>query len=78
MIPFCDIVYSSEYLKLRQTFVAEALGSEFALSTLVWRAYNAGRLSPDRLDPDDAYVRKERHRERQLRHQEHLKRMATK
>ena len=59
---FVDICFSSEYLKLKRTFVETALGNSYALTELVWRAYNAGRLSPDRLYPDSASVRSERQR----------------
>jgi hypothetical protein len=63
---FFDLCASSEYLKLRQTFVDGALGSRYALSELVWRAYNAGRLSSDRLEPASAYARTERRRREEL------------
>jgi hypothetical protein len=59
---FVDICFSSEYLKLKRTFVENALGNGYALTELVWRAYNAGRLSPERLEPDSASMRAERHR----------------
>jgi len=59
---FVDICFLSEYLKLKRTFVETALGNSYALTELVWRAYNAGRLSPDRLYPDSASVRSERQR----------------
>jgi hypothetical protein len=59
---FVDICFSSEYLKLKRTFVETALGHGYALTEVVWRAYNAGRLSPERLYPDSDSIRAERHR----------------
>jgi hypothetical protein len=75
---YWDFCWSSEYQKLQETFKAEVEdGDTFALLNMVWRAYNAGRLSPERLEPDSAHVRVERHRRRHLQHQEHLKRMVA-
>ncbi len=75
---YIDFLLSSEYQTLQSTFIEEVQNDVYALVNLVWRAYNAGRLSPDRLEPDSAYVRKERRRRADLHQQEHLKRMAAK
>jgi hypothetical protein len=58
---FCDLLRSSEYWKLRQTFLEDAEdGDSHALLAIVWRAYNAGLVSPDRLIPDSRGERQER------------------
>jgi hypothetical protein len=54
---FCDLLRSSEYWKLRQTFIE---GNSYALVAIVWRAYNAGRVSPDRLIPASVEERRTR------------------
>jgi hypothetical protein len=57
---FCTLLRSPEYWKLRQTFIEEAeSGNSYALLMIVWRAYNAGLVSPDRLIPDSGEVRRE-------------------
>jgi hypothetical protein len=47
-----DFTRSPQFWKLRQQFVKDASqGDDHSLLHLVWRAYNSGRLSPDRLVP---------------------------
>jgi hypothetical protein len=75
---------SSEYEKLRQTFLDELRGAIQAklekephvdpLLRVVVRAYNAGRLCPERREPDSAHVRRERIRRRDERRKEEQKR----
>jgi hypothetical protein len=49
---FFDLLRSPMYWKMREIFVHEAeQGDTYALLTLVWRAYKAGRISPKRLLP---------------------------
>jgi len=49
---FCDLCRSVMYWKLRETFIEDALqGDATAFATAIWRAYNAGRVSPDRFIP---------------------------
>ena len=62
-----DMPASPMYRMLRDQFIQEACAqSEYAFMGLVWRAYLAGRLSPDRFN-----IRPEA--ERQLkRHEQHL------
>lgn len=55
---YFDFYSSSEYLNLRRTFLDDARKAHTnALVKVVWRAYNAGRLSPDRLSPDSSETR---------------------
>ena len=47
-----DLLLSPMFWKLRETFVEEAeSGSRLAFMHAIWRSYNAGRLSDDRLEP---------------------------
>ena len=47
-----DLMLSPMYWRLRENFVEEAeRGSDAAFLDAIWRAYNAGRLSEDRLEP---------------------------
>lgn len=49
---FFDLFRSPLYWTARETFVRDAAdGNTYAMLFLVWRAYNAGRLSPNRLEP---------------------------
>jgi hypothetical protein len=58
---FFDIFRSPMYWSLRETFVKEAAsGDTYSFMRLVWRVYNAGLLSPDRLLPDSTQRRQER------------------
>jgi len=58
---FFDLYRSSEYVRLRRTFLEDAEGGHSdALLKIVWRAYNAGLVSPNRLIPDSREVRQER------------------
>jgi len=58
---FFDLLRSPMYRNLRQTFMEDAeTGDSRALLNVVWRAYNAGLVSPDRLVPDTNEVRSER------------------
>lgn len=58
---FFDIFRSPMYWRLRETFLEEAAtGDPYTLMRLVWRSYNAGLLSPDRLIPDSKQTRLER------------------
>jgi hypothetical protein len=69
-----DCYSSSEYGKLRQTFLdelrdavqgrAEKKPHVDPFLNLFLRAYNAGRLCPERREPDSAYVCRQRHQER--------------
>jgi hypothetical protein len=60
---YWDFFWSSEYQKLQRTFRKDVEArDENALVNLAWRAYSAGRLSPERLVPDSADSRAERHR----------------
>jgi len=72
---FYDLYGSTEYQKLMQTFreEAEAEPRVDALTHLVWRAYNAGRLSPERMEPDIPQLWRERICRRE---QERLERLA--
>jgi hypothetical protein len=55
---FFDLFRSPMYWRLRETFLEEAAaGDPYTLMRLVWRSYNAGLLSPDRLLPDSKQVR---------------------
>jgi hypothetical protein len=61
---FYHLMQSPMYLKLVKTFIAAAEdGDSIAVLMLVWRAYNAGRSSPERLIPDTEEVRAERRRD---------------
>lgn len=63
---FFALLASSEYQRLKQTFMEEAeKGDEDAVLNLVWRAYNAGMYSPERRHPDSREVRQERHQHRE-------------
>jgi hypothetical protein len=82
---YLDFYGSSEYGKLRQTFLENVKanlkskdGKVDALVMAVYRAYYAGLLSPDRKEPDSAAVRQERIRRRNAEQQERVKRMAAK
>jgi hypothetical protein len=76
---YYDFFLSSEFQRLQQTFKEELEGCEdYPLVNLVWRAYKAGRLSTDRLEPDSGHVRRERARERDYWDKEHEKVMAAK
>jgi hypothetical protein len=75
---YFDFFRSSEYQKLQRTFKEEVEDDASALVNMVWRAYNAGLLSPERLEPDSAYVRAERRRIRDYWNKEHEKVMAAK
>jgi hypothetical protein len=58
---FFDLHRSPMYRYLRKTFMEDAeRGDSRALLNLVWRAYNAGLVSPDRLIPDSKQVRQDR------------------
>jgi hypothetical protein len=62
-----DLLASPMYWQLRQTFVeAGSDGSGYAFLEAIWRAYNAGRLSPNRLTPDSEEMRSERSMRRHL------------
>jgi hypothetical protein len=76
---FFNFFWSSEFQKLQQTFKEEVETEEsYALVGLVWRAYKAGRLSPERLEPDSESVRAERRRVNDYWDKEHEKVMAAK
>jgi hypothetical protein len=77
---YFDFFLSSEFGRLQQTFKMELEGGEEAspLVNIVWRAYKAGRLSTDRLEPESAHVREERRRVRDYWDKEHEKTMAAK
>jgi hypothetical protein len=65
---FYHLMQSPMYLKLVKTFIAAAEnGNSIAVLMLVWRAYNAGRSSPERLIPDTDQVRAERWQKQQAR-----------
>jgi hypothetical protein len=58
---FFALLASSEYQRLKQTFMEEAeKGDADAVLNLVWRAYNAGTYSPERRHPDSNEVRRGR------------------
>jgi hypothetical protein len=58
---FFDLFRSPTYWKLRETFVEDAArGDEYAFMTAIWRAYNAGRVSPDRFISPSRQQRKKR------------------
>jgi len=88
---FIDFYASTEFDKLRQTFLDDVkdrlrmkIEKDYCssvddpLHNFASRIYYAGLLSPERKEPDSAYVRAERRRREELQHQEHLKRMAAK
>jgi hypothetical protein len=59
---FYALSFSPMYWKLRETFVEEgAAGDPFAFQNAIWRAYNAGLVSPERFIPHSSEVRRERH-----------------
>jgi hypothetical protein len=63
---FFAFLASSEYRKLKQTFMDEAEKEDKdAVLNLVWRAYNAGTYSAERRHPDSREVRQERHQHRE-------------
>lgn len=63
---FLALYGSSEYQKLKQTFMVEAeKDGEDAVLNLVWRAYSAGTYSPERCHPHSREVREERQRHRE-------------
>ena len=74
-----DFYGSYEYMKLRNTFIADVKANlnggikKDALLNAVYRAYYAGMLSPERKEPESAYVRRERFRQRR----ESMKKTAT-
>lgn len=50
--PVYNLTRCPMYWKLRQQFVKDAAsGNEHSFLYAIWRAYNAGRISPDRLVP---------------------------
>jgi hypothetical protein len=74
---------SSEYEKLRQTFLdglranlRSKTGHEDILLSVIYRAYNAGRLCPERLEPRSEYARKEHLRNRRKWSEEHKQKVA--
>jgi hypothetical protein len=78
-----DFYGSSEYEKLRQTFLdglkanlRSKTGHEDILLSVVYRAYNAGRLCPERLDPRSEYARKEHLLNRRKWSEEHKQKVA--
>jgi hypothetical protein len=73
---FYDLMQSPMYLNLVKTFVEDAEGGDScALLKVIWRAYNAGRVSPERFIPDTKQVRIERSRKE--REQKERDRRAT-
>jgi hypothetical protein len=62
---FFDLFRSPMYWNLRQTFMEDCVnGDSCSLLKMVWRAYKAGKASPDRLIPDTKQVRMERAQQR--------------
>ncbi|WP_158792448.1 hypothetical protein [Granulicella sp. L60] len=58
--PIFNLTRCPMYWKLRQQFVKDAAsGDEHSFLYAIWRAYNAGRLSPDRLTPRTPAERRE-------------------
>jgi hypothetical protein len=58
--PIFNFTRCPMYWKLRQQFVKDAAsGDEHSFLYAIWRAYNAGRLSPDRLAPRTPAERQE-------------------
>jgi len=67
--PWFDLTRSAMYWRLREAFIESAAkGHNTAFLDAVCRAYNAGRLSPDRLSPVSGAERKERKLAQALQH----------